>query len=72
MLAGLTEVILVAFLIFAGSAGVLVAVQRLTRKPLPVGCTPVNGECCRQPGSERVCAGERQRREDVEVHNAGT
>lgn len=69
-MAGLTEVFMVVFLIFAGSAGVLVAVQRLTKKSLPVGCTPVNGACCRNPGSSG-CAGETQRL-DVEVRNAGT
>lgn len=71
MLLRVVEVFLVVFLIFACSAGVLVAVQRFTKKPLPVGCTPVNGECCQQPGSDRVCAGERQRKDDLEARNAG-
>ena len=66
---GLTEVLLVVFLVFAGSAGMLVLVQRLAKKPLPVGCTPVDGECCLQSGSTRVCADELRRRQ--EVHDAG-
>ena len=70
-MAGLMGTFLVVFLVFAGSAGLLVATQRFVKKPLPVGCTPVNGECCRQPGSERVCAGNPHRTKDVEVHNAG-
>ena len=62
---------LVVFLIFAGSAGVLAVIQRLSKKPLPVGCTQVDGQCCRQPGSERVCDAEQLRRENLEVRNAG-
>ncbi len=68
-MSGLTEVLLVVFLIFAGSAGLLVLVQRLAKKPLPVGCTPVDGECCLESESTRVCAAELQRRQ--EVHDAG-
>jgi hypothetical protein len=70
-MAGLIEVFLIVFLIFTASACLLMVVQRLAKKPLPVGCTPVNGECCQQPGSARVCFGERQRRDEVEVHDAG-
>ena len=71
MLAGLTEVLLVVFLTFVGIAGVLVGVQRLTRKQLPVGCTPVDGECCLQSGNDPICAEELRRRADVEVRDAG-
>jgi hypothetical protein len=70
-MAELLDVFLVVFVIFLACAGLLAAIQRLTRKPLPVGCTPVDGECCLQSGSKRTCSAQAQRLNDLEVRNAG-
>ena len=39
--------LIVSFLIFITSMLVLVGVQRLRQGPLPTGCTPKGGRCCR-------------------------
>lgn len=49
----------VVVVVFVASVLLLALGQWLRRAPLPVGCTPVNGECCRagQPGGvPAVCA----------------
>lgn len=41
------ETFIVSFLIFSASVLLLLLGQWLRRAPMPTGCTPDNGECCR-------------------------
>jgi hypothetical protein len=49
------EIFIVSFIVFGVSALVLVGVQRLRRGPLPVGCTPESGRCCRDVDAAGRC-----------------
>jgi hypothetical protein len=53
------EIFLVSFFVFGLSVLGLVMAQWLRRAPIPVGCTPVNGECC-QASAGAGNAGARQ------------
>ena len=62
------EIFLVSFILFAVVSCGLALTQWLCKAPMPVGCTPVNGQCCRQLSRDGVCAGDAA---NVEVRNAG-
>ena len=44
------EIFFVSLLFFLCSIGALAVAQWVRQAPLPVGCTPVNGECCQLSG----------------------
>ncbi len=43
------EILIGSVVAFLAVTGLLLLVQMLRRAPMPVGCTPVNGTCCRNP-----------------------
>lgn len=54
------EIFVVSFVVFGLSVLGLVAAQWLRRAPIPVGCTPINGECCRASVSSDATSAERR------------
>ena len=49
------EMLIVSFIIVTASMLTLAAAQAVRKAPLPVGCTPENGECCRRQKSGGPC-----------------
>ena len=70
------EILLGSIVVFTVVSALLVVGQHVRRAPMSVGCTPVNGTCCRNPdgctaaspGVARETAG---RTKPLEVPHAG-
>ena len=58
------EIFIVSFLLFLSSIGALAVAQWVRKAPLPVGCTPDNGECCQATGGDCHRAAEDSAAED--------
>ena len=44
------EIFIVSFFVFLASVCALAVTQWIRKGPVPVGCVPANGECCRLSG----------------------
>ena len=46
------EIFIVTLILFLASISALIVAQWVRKAPLPVGCTPENGECCQTKGGD--------------------
>ena len=52
------EIFIVTLVLFLASMSTLAMAQWVRKAPLPVGCTPANGECCQVKGGDYYRLGE--------------